>query len=111
MSPASRFRSMDIARLRSRFYGVVVALTASACAAAEPSDDVGVGSSELQEVCGGFTTVHGIDVSRYQADVTWSKVKASGQTFAFARVSDGTTHLDAKFVQNWRGMKSAGLIR
>jgi GH25 family lysozyme M1 (1,4-beta-N-acetylmuramidase) len=62
-------------------------------------------------VCAEGTTVKGVDVSFYQGDVSWSKVKGAGYKFAFARVSDGTTHIDDKFDQNWANLKANGLVR
>ncbi|HEY8076250.1 MAG TPA: GH25 family lysozyme [Labilithrix sp.] len=67
-------------------------------------------SAELRK-CAGAHTLHGLDVSAYQGTVNWSKVKASGRTFAFARVSDGLTHHDAQFARNWRLIKQRGLVR
>ncbi|MBX3197152.1 MAG: hypothetical protein KF894_03260 [Labilithrix sp.] len=71
---------------------------------------IGTTSSALK-VCAGPTTLRGVDVSYYQADVDWAKVKADGQTFAFVRVSDGISHPDTKFAQNWPATKQAGLVR
>jgi GH25 family lysozyme M1 (1,4-beta-N-acetylmuramidase) len=62
-------------------------------------------------VCPGSQTLKGVDVSKYQGSISWSKVKASGRAFAFARVSDGTSYPDATFATNWSGMKSAGMVR
>jgi lysozyme len=62
-------------------------------------------------VCPEGAIVHGIDVSSYQGAVAWPEVRAAGIAFAFARVSDGTTAPDARFAENWRGMKSAGVVR
>lgn len=68
-------------------------------------------SSSALKTCAGPTTLRGIDVSYYQGNVDWVKVKAAGQSFAFARVSDGIDHPDTKFAQNWPAMKAAGLTR
>lgn len=71
---------------------------------------LGTTSSALK-TCAGPTTLRGIDVSYYQGNVDWAKVKAAGQTFAFVRVSDGIDYPDSKFAQNWPGTKRAGLVR
>src|SRR4029078_12273263 len=39
------------------------------------------------------------------------QVKASGYRFAFTRASDGLHHPDVRFAANWRGTKSAGVVR
>jgi lysozyme len=53
----------------------------------------------------------GIDVSHYQAAVDWSAVVSGGDVFAFAKASEGATVKDLYFVDNWSGIKAAGLLR
>jgi lysozyme len=62
-------------------------------------------------VCAGPQLVQGIDVSTYQGAIDWSAVAGAGIAFAFARVSDGTTHPDDQFVANWSGMRAHGVLR
>jgi lysozyme len=62
-------------------------------------------------VCASGTTTRGIDVSKWQGTINWTKVKAAGVQFAFIRVSDGANTPDARFAANWTGAKSAGVIR
>jgi lysozyme len=62
-------------------------------------------------VCPEGAVVRGIDVSSYQGAIAWPEVRAAGIAFAFARVSDGTTAPDARFADNWQGMKGAGVVR
>jgi hypothetical protein len=62
-------------------------------------------------VCPASKSVKGIDVSKWQKTVNWSKVKAAGVAFGIARVSYRTGLIDAYFDKNWAAMKSAGLIR
>lgn len=50
----------------------------------------------------------GIDVSTWQGDIDWKKVKASGVSFAmirvgFRRMDSGTIVMDNKFLQNIKG--------
>ncbi|OBY28764.1 glycoside hydrolase family 25 protein [Leisingera sp. JC1] len=53
--------------------------------------------------------VHGIDVSRYQGDIDWRRVRRSGVSFAYIKATEGGDHTDAKFRDNWRGARAAGL--
>lgn len=53
--------------------------------------------------------VKGIDVSEYQDDVDWKKVKAAGIDFAFLRASKGNDYVDPKFAANREGAREAGL--
>ena len=88
----------------------LAALTVSACAADTGTDEpVASGSADLSGCVP--TTLSGVDVSDHNDTVTWSKVKAAGRSFAFARTSDGLTGLDDQFATNWKGMKAAGLVR
>ncbi len=67
-------------------------------------------SSEL-ETCPRSTVVRGIDVSIYQGAIDWRQVRTAGIAFGIARISDGTTVPDARFAENWRAMKAAGVVR
>nr|WP_289698179.1 GH25 family lysozyme [Enterocloster clostridioformis] len=53
----------------------------------------------------------GIDVSRWQGDVNWNKVKASGIQFAIIKAggSDAGTYTDGKWEANYKGAKAAGI--
>src|SRR5215470_7198342 len=56
-------------------------------------------------------TTKGIDVSHFQGNVDWAKVKATGVAFAFAKATEGTATSDQKFATNWAGIKNVGLLR
>ncbi|MEP9399087.1 GH25 family lysozyme [Mesorhizobium sp. KR2-14] len=55
--------------------------------------------------------VHGVDVSRWQADIDWPKLRTQGANFAFIKATDGGDHLDPMFRKNWRAAHEAGLKR
>ncbi len=61
--------------------------------------------------CEAGPTVPGIDVSYYQEDITWKRVRKAGLRYAFIRATDGTTITDVRFSRNWVGAKRAGLLR
>ena len=52
--------------------------------------------------------VQGIDVSNWQGDIDWDKVRAAGTQFAFIKATEGGDYLDPKFAQNWQAAKRAG---
>ena len=63
---------------------------------------------------GGTTWVKGVDVSKYQGNIDWNKVKASGIEFAIIRVGyrgygSGVLVEDSTFRQNIKGATAAGL--
>lgn len=53
--------------------------------------------------------IHGIDVSKYQGDIDWNAVKASGVKFVWIKATEGGDHADEKFAVNWAGAKLAGI--
>lgn len=55
--------------------------------------------------------IQGIDVSRWQADIDWAKVRSAGTRFAFIKATEGGDHLDPMFRRNWEGAKRAGVPR
>lgn len=56
-------------------------------------------------------TVHGTDVSKYQAEIDWPTAKASGISFAFIKATEGGDRVDDYFARNWTAAKSAGVPR
>jgi len=53
----------------------------------------------------------GIDVSYYQLNIDWQKVKDSGINFAIIKATEGTSWVDPKFAYNWREAKAKGIPR
>lgn len=55
-------------------------------------------------------TVEGIDVSSHQKPVNWQAEAARGVRFAYIRMADGLSHLDASYAQHAQGARDAGLL-
>jgi lysozyme len=55
--------------------------------------------------------IQGIDVSYWQGDIDWHKVRDAGIDFAFIKATEGGDHLDPKFQENWNAAKRAGIAR
>jgi lysozyme len=55
--------------------------------------------------------VHGVDVSKYQGDIDWSRVRESGVDFAWIKATEGGDVVDTKFASNWQQAKAAGVPR
>ena len=55
--------------------------------------------------------IKGIDVSHHNGTIDWNKVKADGISFAILRAGYGkvASQVDAKFFQNYRNAKAAGV--
>jgi len=91
-----------------------LAIGAAAFSVTGCSSDAGsenAASSSSDAVCATGGTLEGIDVSEFQATIDWNAVKASGRTFAIARVADGIQHVDPTFPENWAGIRAAGMVR
>ena len=64
---------------------------------------------------GTFRIRHGIDVSKWQGNIDWEKVKAAGYEFVIIRMGfrgygeAGSLALDEKFHQNIQGAQAAGM--
>lgn len=57
------------------------------------------------------SVIQGIDVSRWQGEIDWAKVKDAGTRFAFIKATEGGDHLDPNFKRNWAEAKKAGVPR
>ncbi len=55
--------------------------------------------------------VHGVDVAKFQAEISWPEVKASGVEFAFIKATEGADRVDERFTQNWNAARAAGVPR
>ena len=68
--------------------------------------------SEFKEKYGNGNVSFGLDVSRWQKDIDFNKVKAAGCDFVIMRIGgydDGENYTDAKYDYNIRAAKEAGL--
>jgi lysozyme len=52
----------------------------------------------------------GIDVSRYQGNIDWKRVRADGKSFAFIKASQGQSYVDPTFITNAKGVQAAGIL-
>jgi lysozyme len=61
-------------------------------------------------------SIHGIDVSKYQENITWEEVQAMKVKnvqlgFAFIKATQGIGNIDPQFKRNWKKAKKNGIIR
>ncbi|RYY41466.1 MAG: glycoside hydrolase family 25 protein [Chitinophagaceae bacterium] len=61
-------------------------------------------------------SIHGIDVSRYQQQVSWGSVQSMDIDgirigFAFIKATEGVSNVDPSFKRNWRESNKAGIVR
>lgn len=55
--------------------------------------------------------IQGIDVSRWQGKIDWTKVKQEQIRFAYIKLTQGDDHLDPFFERNWKESKDAHIPR
>ncbi|MFS1519409.1 GH25 family lysozyme [Bacillus sp. SCS-151] len=53
--------------------------------------------------------VKGIDVSHWQGNIDWNKVKSDNIEFAYIKASEGTTFVDSNLENNYNNAKQAGI--
>jgi lysozyme len=58
---------------------------------------------------GGHYPVRGIDVSHHQGPIDWPRVARSGISFAFLKATEGGTHVDENFRENFEGARATGI--
>lgn len=87
----------------------------SSVASSESSGELGAGTyswSEFSDTYSGDNIMLGIDVSRWQGDIDFQKVKAAGCEFAMIRIGgydDGDVYTDRKYQEYITDAKAAGL--
>ncbi|MCD7761231.1 MAG: hypothetical protein LUH16_05590 [Clostridiales bacterium] len=83
----------------------------------EESEDDGISTAATyshNSQFNGYTITKGVDVSKWNGTINWSKVKASGISFVIIRcgyrgTGDGTLYKDSMFETNVKGALAAGL--
>lgn len=53
--------------------------------------------------------IRGIDVSHHQGPIDWTRVARAGIAFAFLKATEGGTHVDEDFRENFEAARTAGI--
>ncbi|MDE7184443.1 MAG: hypothetical protein K2O40_08215 [Lachnospiraceae bacterium] len=53
--------------------------------------------------------VHGVDVSHYQGTIDWEILSQQNLDFAVIKATEGSTHIDDRFVENWQAAEQTHL--
>ena len=64
---------------------------------------------KIAPVFAGRFEVSGVDVSHYQGTIDWEKLAAQNLDFAFIKATEGSSHIDECFYDNWRGAEKTAL--
>lgn len=54
--------------------------------------------------------VRGADVSHHQGPIDWDEVADEDIDFAYIKATEGTTHVDDRFTENWEDAQDAGIV-
>lgn len=55
--------------------------------------------------------IRGIDVSRYQKTIDWTKLNSDGLSFVFIEATHGLSFVDEQFQANWKGSATTNIPR
>ena len=53
--------------------------------------------------------VQGVDVSHYQGDIAWEVLQMQNIDFAYIKATEGSSHVDEKFEENWKNASKTSL--
>jgi len=59
----------------------------------------------------GPSTVAGIDVSAWNPNINWPRIKMAGRDFVFIKATEGTSYVSGTFPGDWAEAKAAGILR
>jgi lysozyme len=54
--------------------------------------------------------VKGVDVAHYQGEIDWPTLASQGIDFAWIKATEGSSHVDPQFAENWAGARETGLL-
>ncbi len=54
--------------------------------------------------------VMGVDVARYQGTIDWNALSEQGVAFAFIKATEGSSHVDVRFRENWNEVAKTSIL-
>lgn len=54
--------------------------------------------------------VMGVDVARYQGTIDWNALSEQGIAFAFIKATEGSSHVDVRFRENWNEVAKTSIL-
>jgi lysozyme len=94
---------------RAGLLPLIAAIALGACGPQLPEDQI-LSADYGSTMCPAGAVVEGIDVSHYDGNIDWARVKQAGKLFAVMKATEGTGYTDPTFQQNWAGAKANGVI-
>lgn len=62
-------------------------------------------------VCKDPNVTMGIDVSPWNPNINWSRVKIAGKNFAFIKATEGNNYISPTYAGDWAATKANGIVR
>lgn len=62
-------------------------------------------------VCQGRAITPGIDVSAWNPNINWPRVKTAGKHFVFIKATEGIDYVSPQFAGDWAAAKQSGILR
>ena len=62
------------------------------------------GRIHINELLAKKYPIQGIDVSYYQGNIDWNLMQQQDVDFAFIKATEGSSHIDPKYYENWMGI-------
>lgn len=53
--------------------------------------------------------IHGVDVSHYQGNIDWTVLSQQNLDFAVIKATEGSAHIDERFLENWKAAEQTHL--
>lgn len=54
--------------------------------------------------------VHGVDVSHYQGEIDWERLRGQDIQFAYIKATEGSSYVDQQFSRNWSEAEKTDLL-
>lgn len=98
-------------RLLFRLLGIALLIGLASCARLPSGPIVGDNHPHPGVKRARALPIQGVDISRYQGEVDFGRLRAAGAHFVFIKATEGIDYVDPNFKRNWRGAQAAGLPR
>lgn len=64
----------------------------------------------VSSLVAGNYPVQGVDVSHYQGEIDWKALEEQGIDFVFIKATEGGSHVDERFYDNWKEAEQTKLL-
>lgn len=94
---------------RRRLRNAVILMTLGLLAAVFAAWLVWNGNLIPNEIFINRNALRGVDVSHYQGEIRWERLEEQGIAFAYMKATEGSSHTDGRFAENWAAVGETGI--